>query len=104
MALNIHMEKAYDRIRWDFIRDSLVDAQLLTKLIGVIMQCVTSPSLQVLWNSGFTKKFKPSRGIRQGDPILPYLFVLKMEKLGHAIRRESVERTWKLIVLGRGGP
>lgn len=68
------------------------------------MKCVMSPSFQVLWNGRCTEEFKPSRGVRQGDPISPYLFVLTMEKLGQAIRGTVANGVWRPIVLGRGCP
>lgn len=48
MALEIDFEKAYDRLKWDFIRDTLVQMNLPINLMHVIMECVTSSSLQVL--------------------------------------------------------
>lgn len=68
------------------------------------MNCVTSSSLQILWNEGFTDAFVPSGGVRQGDPISPYLFVLTMERLDNAIRRVVSEASWKPIMVGRGRP
>ncbi|KAL1160234.1 hypothetical protein V6Z11_A07G052400 [Gossypium hirsutum] len=52
----------------------------------VIMLAITYSSMQILWNGVPTRKFKPVRGIRQGCPLLTYLFVLCMEGLGHSIR------------------
>ncbi|XP_039041070.1 nuclear transport factor 2A-like [Hibiscus syriacus] len=51
------------------------------------MTCVTTVTTQVLWNGVVTESFKPSRGIGQGDPLAPYIFVLCMERLSHAINR-----------------
>lgn len=79
------LEKAYDRVCWDFLRDTLLDAGLLGSLVGTIMCCVFSSSIQLLWNGNLSEEFVPSRGLRQGDPLSPYLFVLGVEKLGHLI-------------------
>lgn len=49
------------------------------------MGCVTSASFQVLWNGSMMDEFQASLGIRQGDPLSPYLFVLCMERLGHLV-------------------
>lgn len=57
-----------------------------------------------MWNGEKTDEFVPQRGLRQGDPISPYLFVLCMERLGHMILNEVDKGRWKPIVLGRGGP
>lgn len=104
MRLKLDLEKAYDRIRWDFLEDTLVAAGLSETWVHWIMQCVSGPSMNVLWNGEKTEAFKPSRGLRQGDPISPYLFVLCMEWLCHLIGKTIVDSKWKPITLSRGGP
>lgn len=59
--------------------------------------------MQVLGNDGFIEDFVPSRAVRQGDLISPYLFVLTMERLGHAMQRVVSNGKWKPITIGRGG-
>lgn len=94
MALKIDFEKAYDRLRWSFIRESLVDMCLRQQLIEIVMQCVNSPSLQILWNGEPTESFTPSRVIRQGDPLSPYLYVICMERLNHIIETAIQLGAW----------
>lgn len=53
-AVKVDLEKAYDRVRWDFLNDTLHDVGLLSSLIRVIMHCVTSSSIQLLWNGMLT--------------------------------------------------
>ena len=50
MLLKLDLEKAYDRVRWDFLEDMLKAARLPGALVHWIMQCVTGPSMSVLWN------------------------------------------------------
>lgn len=50
MLLKLDLEKAYDRIRWDFLEDTLITTGLPEQWIRWIMQCVTGPSMSVLWN------------------------------------------------------
>lgn len=76
MAIKVDLEKAYDRLKWEFVTDTLHDIGFPEEFINLVHWCISSPSLQVLWNGEALSKFLPSRGIRQGDPILPYLFVL----------------------------
>lgn len=104
MAIKIDFEKAYDRLRWSFIRDTLLQMNLPLLLINTIMECVTSASLQVLWNGEPTEKFQPTRGIRQGGPLSPYLFVMCMERLFQTIEEAIVEDRWRPIYASRNGP
>ena len=104
MAIKIDFEKAYDRLRWSFIRDTLLQMNLPLLLINVIMECITTSSLQVLWNGEPTDSFAPSRGIRQGDPLSPYLFVMCMERLYHTIEEAIINKKWKPIYASRNGP
>lgn len=57
-----------------------------------------------MWNGEFTEEFKPSRWVRQGDPLSPFLFVLTMERSGHVIHMVVVDGKWKSVTLGSGGP
>ncbi|CAA7037248.1 unnamed protein product [Microthlaspi erraticum] len=104
MLLKLDLEKAYDRIRWEFLEDTLIAAGLSEKWVRWILQCVTGPSMHVLWNGEKTEAFKPERGLRQGYPLSPYLFVLCMERLCHLVENAIGEGKWKPISLSRGGP
>lgn len=86
MAIKIDLEKAYDRVRWDFIDASLQATCIPNFIRNVIMSAISSSTMQVLWNEIPTPKFRLVRGIRQGCHLSPYLFILCMEWLGHRIR------------------
>lgn len=85
MLLKLNLEKAYDRIRWDFLEETLEPAGLSPGWTTRIMECVSEPSMRLLWNGELAKAFTPARGLRQGDPLSPYLFVLCLERLCHLI-------------------
>lgn len=68
------------------------------------MQCVSGPSMSLLCNGEKTEAFIPSRGLRQGDPLSPYLFVMCLERLCHLIEMSMDCKEWKPISLSRGGP
>ena len=104
MAIKIDFEKAYDRIRWSFIRDTLIKMPLPLPLVEVICDCISNCSISVLWNGVPTEAFKPTRGIRSGDPFSPYLFVICMERLAHVIEAAVLEKRWKSVIASRGGP
>nr|XP_029148269.1 uncharacterized protein LOC112742262 [Arachis hypogaea] len=81
MAFKIDLEKAYDRVDWRFLEATLVRFGFPKATINLILNCVTSSSLAVLWNGNRLQNFNPKRGLRQGDPMSSYLFVLCMEML-----------------------
>ncbi len=104
MIVKVDLEKAYDRLRWDFFEDTLRTLGLPPKLKDTIMDCITSVSMQVLWNGENTEQFAPSRGIRQGCPLSPYIFVLCISRLSHLIYEAVGLGHWKPIQIGRNGP
>lgn len=104
MALKIDFKKAYDRLKWPFVRNTLLEMNFPILLVEVIMECISSPSMRVLWNGEPTEAFRPSRGIRQGDPLSPYLFILCMERLNQVIEEAIINGLWHPIYASRGGP
>ena len=88
MVLKIDLEKAYDKLEWSFIRDMLFRANPPMDLIEVIMSCVSTVSTSILVNGEAFDPFYPSRGIRQGDPLSPFLFILCMDFLGQLIEEK----------------
>ncbi|CAL1356334.1 unnamed protein product [Linum trigynum] len=103
MAIKIDLAKAYDRLDWTFLASTLAATGLPMHFIQVIMHCITSASFEVLWNGSCTESFKPTRGLRQGCPLSPYLFTLCIERLSHVIEEAVKEKKWKPIQLVRGG-
>ncbi|KAA3475347.1 putative Transposon TX1 [Gossypium australe] len=57
MVVKIDLEKAYDRVRLDFMNDSVVDDNILHTLNRIIMHFISSSSMQLLWNGGSMKHF-----------------------------------------------
>ena len=85
------MEKAYYRIEWSFIRHCLEQLDFHPQWIQWIMECITSVSYSLLVNDERTGLICPTRGIRQGDPLSPYIFIICMEALSKALLHESMK-------------
>ena len=64
MALKIDLEKAYDKLEWNFIKNMLIKANLPIDIIDVIMSCVSTISTSILFNGEALDQILPSRGIR----------------------------------------
>ena len=103
MAIKVDLEKAYDKIEWSFIREVLMNANLPQNLISLIMSCVSSVSTSILFNGGNMEPIFRSRGIRQGDPLSPYLFILCMEALGFLIDEKCKDKSWSPIKSSNNG-
>ncbi|XP_072075375.1 uncharacterized protein [Arachis hypogaea] len=69
LAFKIDREKAYDRVDWGFLKQTLMSFGFLSPTVNLIMRCVTASSLSIRWNGDRLNSFTPSRGLRQGDPI-----------------------------------
>ena len=94
MAIKVDLVKAYDRLEWSFIHKVLKAFRFPEELIKLIISCVSSTSISILLNGGKLTPFKPTRGIRQGDPLLLYLFILCMEYLGFLINESCRKEEW----------
>lgn len=94
MAVKANLEKAYDRLEWSFIHKVLQAFWFPHNLLKVIMSCISTSSISVLVNGCALDSFNPLRGIRQGDPLSPYLFIICIEYLGYLIEEKCSKGLW----------
>ena len=104
MTIKVDLEKAYDKLKWSFIRGMLIRANLPADLIDLIMSCVSIVSTSILVNGEALDLIYPSRGIRQGDPLSQYLFILCMDFLGQLIQEKCEANLWQLVKASQSGP
>jgi hypothetical protein len=85
MLIKLDMSKAYDRISWNFLRKMLEAFSFAEEWVRWILGLVSTTFFSILINGSPSKNFNPSRGLRQGDPLSPYLYIILAEGLGRLI-------------------
>jgi len=88
MAIKLDMEKAFDRMEWSFLFAILEKLGFRSTWINWIRICITSPSFSILINGSPFGLFNPARGLRQGDPLSPFLFILGTEVFSRLLQRQ----------------
>ncbi|XP_021971338.1 uncharacterized protein LOC110866498 [Helianthus annuus] len=94
-ALKIDIQKAYDTVSWSFLEEILIRFGFHQKMISWIMACVTTVSYSVSINGELHGYFRGKRGLRQGDPMSPYLFTLVMEVLSLMLQKMALNNAFR---------
>jgi len=103
MAVKVDMKKAYDRVEWPFLEAMMRTMGFEEKWISLIMTCVMSVSYSVLVNGQPCGRITPSRGLRQGDPLSPYLFLIVAEGLSALLSQAEIEKRLTGVPIAAGG-
>lgn len=103
MMIKLDLEKAYDKLSWSLIHETLTFFGLASYWISLIMNFISTGSLKILWDGEHSLAFHPGCGIRQGD-LFPYIFVQCLERPSHLINAKVDSGEWKPISLSQRGP
>ena len=104
MALKLDMSKAYDRVEWKFLEKVTIHLGFLGSFVSTIMSCIKSVSYVVLFNGELVGHIKPTRGLRQGNPLSPYMFLLCAIGLQRHLHKAESEGAIRGVSICRNGP
>ncbi|XP_038993423.1 uncharacterized protein LOC120117185 [Hibiscus syriacus] len=94
-ALKIDLQKAFDSLNWDFVGIVLHALGLPEKFIGWVLACITKPSYSIVFNGSLVGYFKGARGVRQGEPLSPYIFVMAMNVLSCLLNVAAMKEVFR---------
>lgn len=89
---------------WPFIRRVLIAFNFPSLWVDWIMECITTVSYEVLVNGEVSSQFKPKCGLRQGDPLSPYIFIMCMEVLSQKMLKPQEEKRIQGLKICRSAP
>ncbi|KAL5579576.1 hypothetical protein UlMin_012018 [Ulmus minor] len=104
MGMKIDIQKAYDRLSWQFLEAVLKAFGFHPKWIQWIVTCCSTPKMTLMLNGAPIRSFFPKRGLRQGDPLSPYLFILCMEVLSRLINKKVADGLISGFKISRHSP
>ena len=103
-AYKLDLSKAYDRVEWCFLNNVLLKLGFQSSWVDRIMTCVTSVLYAVRFNGVMSAPFTPTRGLRQGDPLSPYLFLFVADGLSALIKRKTNSGALEELKICRNAP
>ena len=104
LVIKLDLSKAYDRLEWNFLEGCLLKYGFDQIWVSRVMQCVKGATYRYKVNGIPSQRVIPQRGLRQGDPLSPYLFLLALDTLSHMLQRAESTEKIKGLVLGAGAP
>ncbi|CAL9001623.1 unnamed protein product, partial [Prunus brigantina] len=104
MILKLDMSKAYDRVEWNFLSCMMRKLGFNNRWVDLIMDCVSTVSFSVKVRRAAMGSITPSRGLRQGDPLSPYLFLICAEGLSALLSQAQSTKQIHGVAVARGAP
>lgn len=103
-AMKADMGKAYDHIEWDFLYAMLIRIGFDLKWVEWIMKYVSFVEFELIMSDKSIDKFKPQKGVRQGDPLSPFLFIIAVDVLSQMVSYHIEKGDLKGIRLAKRYP
>lgn len=103
-ALKLGMSKTYDRVEWSYLTVILCKMGFRKKWVDLVMNCITLVSYSFNVNSKVIGKVTPTRGLRQGDLLSTYIFVLCTQGLSAILDYNNNRKGLKGIQIASGSP
>jgi hypothetical protein len=104
LLFKVDFEKAYDSIDWNYLDEVMIKMGFPTLWRKWIKECVGTATASVLVNGSPTDEFSLERGLRQGDPLSPFLFLLAAEGFNILMESMSVNNLFTGYKVGRSDP
>ncbi|CAA7050210.1 unnamed protein product [Microthlaspi erraticum] len=104
MAVKTDMSKAYDRLEWEFVVTVLERMGFHAKWINWILQCISTVSYTFLVNGAAQGFVNPQRGIRQRDPLSPFIFIICGEVLSGLCKDAQTNTSMPGLQVSRASP
>ncbi|KAL5547321.1 hypothetical protein UlMin_007008 [Ulmus minor] len=104
MTLKIDLEKAYDRLSWEFIEDVQTTFGFNARWVNWVTKCISTTIMKLMINGSYYWDIKPKRGLRQGDHISLYVFILCTKILSRLLVNKVDAGDIHGLKLMRGGP
>lgn len=104
VGLKLDMSKAYDRVNWLLVKEILLKLGFDPAFVDMIYACISSVDFFIIQDGLSIGPIIPQRGLRQGDPLSPYLFILIMEGMSALIRKARASGRIQGISVARGAP
>ncbi|GKD36029.1 RNA-directed DNA polymerase, eukaryota, reverse transcriptase zinc-binding domain protein, partial [Tanacetum coccineum] len=98
--LKVDFEKAFDSIDWNFLDHTMMQMGFSHKWRTWIKGCLNSAYASVLVNDSLTKEVKIERGLHQGDPLSPFLFIIAIEALHVTVQDAKSKNFFEGIKVG----
>lgn len=103
-ALKLDMSKAYDRVKWSFLEHMMKAFGFNERWVELIMKCCTTVKYCFKMNGTLTEEVIPGRGLKQGDPISPYLFLICGEAFSCLLNCADEDRSLEGVRVSPNAP